>query len=254
MEEQKSQSYAIPVAIILGFGLIAAAIFFSGKGANSTGGVIIPGVDDVAQNADQPSPENINPVTEADHIKGNPNAQVLLVEYSDFDCPFCKIFHETMNQLMDEYGPGGRVAWVYRQFPLEQLHPNAPMISQSSECVAKLGGDEAFWKFTDAIYDSRNMVTTESGGQTIEPTNTSRIPSFVTDAGVDLDAFNTCMDSEETKVDVEEDFNNAIDIGARGTPHTIVIVGDQQGVINGAQPYDVVKGIVDDLLAQLDGE
>lgn len=252
MEENKSQSsYAIPVAIVIGFGLIAAAIFFSGNGASSGKTVTMPGADGV--DMEQPSPENVNPVTENDHIKGNPNAQILLIEYSDFDCPFCKLFHDSMNQLMDEFGTGGRVAWVYRQFPIESLHPNAPMISQSSECVAKLGGNDAFWKFTDSLYESRKLITLEDGRQNIEPTDTTKIPELVEGAGVELDAFNTCMDSNETQADVEEDFNNAVDIGARGTPHTIIVVGDQVGVINGAQPYDDIKRNVQNLLDQLDG-
>lgn len=244
MEETKSQSYAIPVAIIVGFGLIAGAIFFSGKGGGTT--VTIPGTDDVAnsQEVAQPSPENINPVTDKDHIRGNPNAQIMLVEYSDYDCPFCKKFHETMQQVMDEYGPDGRVAWVHRNFPLEQLHPNAPQIAQGAECVAKIGGNEAFWLFSDLVYGERGAN---------ELTNPLDIPGFVEQAGVEIAAYDACMESGETKGDVEEDFNNAVEIGARGTPHTIVIVGDQQGVINGAQPYQVVKGIIDDLLAQLDG-
>ena len=246
MEENKSQSFAIPAAIIIGFGLIAAAIFFSGNGIGKTADVTIPNSDDVAGDVlDQPSPENINPVTEDDHIRGNPNAQIMIVEYSDYDCPFCKNFHATMNQIMAEFGDDGRVAWVHRNFPLEQLHPNAPTIAQGAECVAKLGGNESFWTFSDLIYGERG---------TNEATDPLKIPDFVAQAGVEVAAFDACMESGETKAAVEEDFNNAVDIGARGTPHTIVMVGDQQGVINGAQPYEVVKGIVDDLLTQLEGE
>lgn len=244
MEENKSKSFAIPVAIIVGFALIAAAIFFSGSSKGGGAEVTVPNADDVAEDAiAQPSPENINPVTEDDHIRGNPNAQIMLVEYSDFDCPFCKNFYETMGKIMDEYGADGRVAWVHRSFPLEQLHPNAPAIAQGAECVAKLGGNDAFWTFSDLVYGERG---------TNEQTDPLKIPDFVAQAGVDVDSFNACMESGETKGAVEEDFNNAVSIGARGTPYTVVMVGDQKGVINGAQPYEVVKGIVDDLIAQLD--
>ncbi|MFT5036492.1 MAG: protein-disulfide isomerase [Candidatus Azotimanducaceae bacterium] len=239
---QKTQSLAIPISIILGFGLIAAAIFFSGKGAGAP--VVMPNIGDTPSPTEQGSPEAINPVTEDDHIRGNPNAQLVLVEYSDYDCPFCKNFHETMNQVMEEYGEDGRVAWVYRHFPLEQLHPNAPRIAQSAECVAKLGGNDAFWSFSDLIFGER---------ETNAQTNPVLIPDFAVASGVELDAFNSCLESGETKGEVEEDFTNAIAIGGRGTPHTIVMVGGQQAPINGAQPFEVVKTMIDNLLAQLDG-
>lgn len=244
MEENKSQSFAIPIAIIVGFGLIAAAIFFSGK----TGNAPLAGTDNSGGNEQQEqqqgSAENINPVTEDDHIRGNPNAPIVIVEYSDFDCPFCKNFHETMKRVMEEYGADGQVAWVYRHFPLEQLHPNAPQIAQASECVANLGGNEAFWTFSDLVFSERS---------TNAQTDMVQIPDYVITAGVDLEEFNSCMDSGETREDVEEDFNNAVAVGGRGTPHSIVLVGDQQGVINGAQPYETVKGIIDNLQAQLEG-
>lgn len=239
-----SSSLATPIAIVIGFGLIAAAIYFSGMpGSSGPAGVNIPGTDDVTV-ANEPNPANINPVTEDDHIRGNPNAQIMLVEYSDYDCPFCKNFHETMNQIMDEYGADGRVAWVYRQFPLEQLHPNAPAIAAASECVAELGGNDAFWTFSDLVFEER---------ETNAPTNPANLPIFAEAAGVDPADYEACVASGRTQAAVEEDFANALAIGGRGTPHTIVMVGDQQGVINGAQPYEVVSGIIENLLQQLDG-
>ena len=68
----------------------------------------------------------VRPVNGEDHILGNPDAPVKLIEFSDFECPFCKRFHPTMKRLMDEYGEDGRVAWVYRHFPLDAIHSKAP--------------------------------------------------------------------------------------------------------------------------------
>lgn len=237
----KKQSVAIPVAIFLGFGLIAAAIFFSGTKAPT-----VNVSDSLTQEA---SPQEtttgpIRPVDETDHIRGNPNAPIMIVEYSDFDCPFCKNYHETMNRIMDNYGTTGQVAWVYRQFPLEQLHPSAPRIAAASECVAKLAGNDAFWKFADLIFGERG---------TNEPTNMTRLTEFAVSAGADGPAFDACLESGETKTEVEEDFNDGIKAGAKGTPHSIVTVGGQQGVINGAQPYEVVNKIIENLLTQVEG-
>ena len=90
----------------------------------------------------------MTPVSSDDHIKGSVEATVTIVEYSDFDCPFCTRFHGTMNNIVSKYS-GDDVAWVYRHFPLEQLHPQAKAVAVASECVAKLGGNEAFWTFAD---------------------------------------------------------------------------------------------------------
>jgi protein-disulfide isomerase len=93
-------------------------------------------------------------VTEQDHVNGSREARIQVIEYSDFDCPFCGRFHETMNQLISEYGEAGDVAWVYRHSPIEQLHPNAKEKSVVSECISELEGEEAFWEFTDIMFAS----------------------------------------------------------------------------------------------------
>ena len=91
---------------------------------------------------------DLAPVTQADFVKGNRNSKFALVEYSDFQCPYCKRFMPTANQLLTEYK---NFMWVYRQFPLTQLHPNAQKMAEASECAAKLGGNDAFWAYADKL-------------------------------------------------------------------------------------------------------
>jgi protein-disulfide isomerase len=236
----QKQSLAIPIAIVIGFALIAVAIFLSGDGAKN---LPIPGLTQEDTTTETPTTGEVRAVDENDHIRGNPNAPIVLIEYSDYDCPFCKNFHETMNQVMDNYGAEGKVAWVYRHFPLEQLHPSAPYIAQASECVAELGGNDAFWKFSDLVFGERG---------TNEPTNISRLSEFAETAGVGVPAFEACLEDGRTKALVEEDFRDAINAGGKGTPHTLVLVGGQQGVINGAQPYEAVSQILDTLIEQIE--
>jgi protein-disulfide isomerase len=88
-------------------------------------------------------------VTDADYARGSSNPTVYLIEYSDFQCPYCKSFHPTAQQVIDTYD---NVAWVYRHFPLDAIHPLARPSAEASECVAELGGDDAFWKFADEIF------------------------------------------------------------------------------------------------------
>ena len=88
-------------------------------------------------------------VISSDHFRGNKNASVKLIEYSDFQCPYCQRFHPTMQQMLSEYSD--KVAWIYRHFPLDSIHPQARPAALASECVFELGGDEAFWKFADEV-------------------------------------------------------------------------------------------------------
>ncbi len=230
-------SIAIPVAIVIGFGMIAAAIFFSGGSTTQA---------TVAKDAapETTAETTVRPVDDTDYIRGNPNAPILVIEYSDYDCPFCKNFHDTMNQIMEEYGVTGKVGWVYRQFPLEQLHPNAPRISEAAYCVGELAGGDAYWKFSDLIFNEREINA---------PTNMTRLPEFAETAGADKAKFNECLTSGKYKDKVAQSIQEGVAAGAQGTPYSIVTVGGQQAVINGAQPYPVVKQIIDNLVAQLDG-
>ena len=153
---------------------------------------------------------------------------------------------------MSDYGTDGTVSWVFRQYPIVQLHPNAPAISAASECVAELGGNEAFWKFTDTIFANRNYVTAENGQQTIEFTKMENLGDYAAQAGVDKNQYELCANSgkyNEAIVTAVADANAA---GAEGTPYTAVLVGNEFiGAIPGALPYADVKQSIDNLLAQL---
>jgi len=232
-------SLAIPIAIVAGFGLIALAIYFSGIGnQNAPAGNVLP-----PTTTETPTAKGkIRPVDATDYVKGNPNAPILIVEYSDYDCPFCKNFHETMTRIMDEYGVGGKVAWVYRQFPLAQLHPNAERISQAALCVGELGGNDAFWKYSDLIFAERNIN---------EPTNITKLPEYAVEVGVSKEALVACLDSGKHRETVNKSLQDGAQAGIQGTPQSFVIVGNQMAQIEGAQPYAVVKQIIDNLLGQI---
>ncbi|HMO78132.1 MAG TPA: thioredoxin domain-containing protein [Candidatus Paceibacterota bacterium] len=236
MEPKTSNSsLAIPISIVLGFGLIAIAIYFSASGTTAPN-------NNQAAAVTAPPPANIRTVDSSDNIRGNPNAPILIVEYSDYDCPFCKRFHETMNQVMNEYGVGGKVAWVYRQLPIAQLHPNAPKISEAALCVSELAGNDAFWTFSDLVFGERGIN---------DPTNMSRLAEFAGKAGADTSAFNSCLESGRMAARVNESANEAAAAGINGTPQSYIIVGNNQLPIEGAQPYAAVKQAIDNILGQL---
>lgn len=235
---QQESSAAIPIAIVIGFAMIAIAIFFTSDSDTSNEVLQAP----TQEQAD--TTNTIRPVSEDDYILGNPNASIVMIEYSDYDCPFCKQFHTTMHQILDEYGVTGRLAWVYRQFPLVDLHPNATSISEAALCVGDIGGNSAFWTFSDIVFESR---------QNSEFTNITKLPEFAVAAGVDKALFNDCVASDRMLDDLKADMADGLAAGAQGTPYTVIQVGNQQEVINGALPYDAVKAIVENLFDQLDG-
>jgi len=223
------QKLAVPIAIVVAGGLIAAALYFVGGGQPAT-----TNTNTVA--------EEIRGVQADDHVRGNPNADIVVVEYSDTECPFCKNFHQTMHQLISEYGVDGNVAWVYRHFPLTQLHSKAAKEAEALECAAELGGEDAFWKYTDRIYE----ITPSNDGL-----DASQLPEIAAFAGLDVEAFNSCLESGEMQTRVQEDFDEVVAAGGRGTPHNIIIVDGEQIPVEGAQPYEVMKGLIDTLLADL---
>ncbi|OGD66802.1 hypothetical protein A2442_01615 [Candidatus Campbellbacteria bacterium RIFOXYC2_FULL_35_25] len=96
---------------------------------------------------------NVDPVTADDHILGSPDADVIMVEYSDLECPFCKNFHLTTKQIMAEYGENGQVALVFRHFPLDQLHSKARTEAAATECAAEIGGNDVFWAYLDKVFE-----------------------------------------------------------------------------------------------------
>ncbi len=240
-EPTQSNSPAIPIAIVVGFAMIALAIFFTGSSSEQPTQAIAPAANQAEESLATSGPR---PVDETDYIRGNPNAPILLIEYSDYDCPFCKEFHGTMNAIMDEFGVEGRVAWVYRQFPIEQLHPNAPRISEAALCVGDIGGPTAFWQFSDLIFEERELDS---------QTNIVKLPTYAERVGIDRAACNTCMSGNQMEQVVTDSLEDGFNAGVRGTPHTFVVAGNQQAVINGAQSYDSIRGIVTSLLDQLDG-
>ncbi len=177
-------------------------------------------------------------ITNDDWYQGNKNARVTLVEYSDFECPFCKRFHPTMQQVMKEYGD--KVKWVLRHYPLS-FHANAQKAAEASECVGKLAGNEAFWKFTDLYFER-----TTAGGTGFALDKLSELGA---EAGANKSAVQKCLDSGEMAQKVKDQMSKGTEEGVSGTPGTIII--DAKGntqLVPGALPFDQIKPMIDKAL------
>lgn len=230
---------SIPLAIVIAGALMAAGFYFSNSPESA-----VSKVEEKAPVAQESGDTTkVNPVTEDDHLKGKIGAKVTIVEYSDFECPFCKQFHESLESILADYDDT-EVAWVFRQFPLEQLHPvKAMAAAMASECVAELGGNDAFWKFTDG-YFANTLTNNRTDIETL-------IPKLVKTTAVDQDAFTTCFESGRHQDAINSDIENAIATGGRGTPWSVVIGPDGKTYpINGALPPASVKQMIDQLLAE----
>ncbi|MBU0998436.1 DsbA family protein [Patescibacteria group bacterium] len=177
-------------------------------------------------------------VKDSDHILGNKDADVAIIVYDDWECPYCKIFHETAKQAVEEYG--GKVSLVYRQFPLDMLHQKARTEAEASECVAKLGGNDAFWKFIDLVLET----TTSNDGLDL-----TLLPKFATQAGVNLTDYNACVKDGDTKEIVEKQIQEGQDAGVAGTPGSYAV--NKKGEvwqIPGAVPLEMLKATIDEAL------
>ena len=172
-----------------------------------------------------------------DHIRGDPVAPVSVVEYSDFECPFCKSFHATMKRVVQEYG--GQVNWVYRHLPLEQLHPaKAWKEALASECAAELGGHDAFWQFADRFFE----LTPSHNRTDLDVV----LPQIAREIGLDQARFATCLAEARHERRVAEDLREAYATGGRGTPWSLVLApGGKVYRLSGAQPYAAVKQLLD---------
>lgn len=228
----------MPVIIIVLVFLLG--YFYSKSTALEKQGSNVQGVQNaqaVATQAPQPTPDlsQAPKITDKDHLLGSKDAQVKLIEYSDYECPFCKTFHPTVKKVLDDYGD--KVAFVYRHYPLP-FHQNAQKEAEASECINELGGSDAFWKYTDAIFE---RTTSNGTGFALD-----KLGPLAAELGVDQTAFQSCLDSGKYASLVQTEEAGGQKAGIQGTPGTIIIAKNgTRTLIPGALPYDQVKPMID---------
>jgi len=220
----------IPGSIMIAGLAIGLGLYFSGGPApTQMAAAPAPAAPQEVDRTDQ-----VAPVTESDYRKGPADAAVTIIEYSDFDCPFCSRFHDSMNDIVEATDD---VAWVYRHFPLEQLHPQAEGVAIAAECVGELAGADAFWSFADGYFAARG-----AGDGTA---HNVLVPQLATAAGVSSAALEECVVSGRTQSLVQEDMDNAIATGGRGTPWSILVGPTGKTYpINGALPAASIEQLI----------
>ena len=232
---QPKRDYFLPASILISALLISVSLIYN-AGKKAPNGDL---EGNLVRSAGNKSVSiELEKISSDDHLFGSSDAPVKVVEFSDFECPFCKQFHETMHQIVKDYD--GRVAWIYRQFPIDELHPRARKESEASECAAELGGNSKFWEYADKIFE----VTPSNNG--LDPKELYKIAEQV---GLDRSKFTQCLESGRNAARVEADVNDAIKAGALGTPYSVVVSKDgKKYPINGALSYTRVKSVIDEAL------
>lgn len=221
--------WTIPVAIVVGGLLIASAVYVSMRksGVQSAGQLSV-----------------LRPIDTSDHMLGDPSAPAVIVEYADLADPYSKEFHSVLHQIVANEGAGGKVAWVFRHFPLDDSSASLSLaFSKAAECAGEVSGNDGFWRFIDTLYASGSITSTDLG-------------SVASKAGISSgDVFATCYASESASAPliahIKTDRQNAIDAGIGSVPYSIIYVkGKSPVVIDGTYDYDTVKNLLDRVLAQ----
>lgn len=215
---------AIIIALIIS--LSALGVYFYNKIANPSSGT----ANLYSNNDKESSPADIK-VDLADHIRGDFDAPVTIVEYSDFQCPYCFRFGQTMEQIMEEYP--NDVRWVYRHFPLSSSHPYAQKAAEASECAAD---QNKFWQYHDQLFSNQSQISP------------SFLPKIAQTLDLDMDQFSQCLDSGKYSAKVKADYQEGLGLGVEGTPGNF-INGEP---IGGALPYEQIKEMIDNLLSNLE--
>jgi protein-disulfide isomerase len=227
---QTTNPLAIPIAIIIAGGLIAAAVILSGsRGGN------VAAVANAGAGQQQPPSALVDKAELAirsdDHIRGNANADVVLLEWSDLECPFWKRHHDNMKQIMKDFD--GKVEWVYRYYPLD-FHTYSKKESEAAECANEIAGADGFWNFVDTVF------TVSNGNNFLDR---AKLDPIAKTAGIDAAKFSACLDSGKMAARVQKDMESGARAGVQGTPFTVAFnkKTGKQTVINGALPLQSIK-------------
>ncbi len=157
-------------------------------------------------------------------VSGDPNAAVTIVEFSDFQCPYCKQVQATLKDLLAKYR--GRIKLAYKDFPLRQIHPNAQIAAEASRCAVEQG---KFWEYHDVLFADQTRLDK---------------PGLIATAqrlGLDEKSFRSCLESGKFKAGVDGDLQDGIKAGISGTPGFLV-----DGIfVNGSQPQQEFERIID---------
>ncbi len=226
--------------------LLVISIFtggFSGNKGNNAGAVLNqPTKAAPNQPTNNPSAPtraaslDANKLVDDDPVLGKKDAPLTIIEWSDYQCPFCRRFWtDTLPLLKKEYIDTGKVRFVYRDFPLS-FHPAAQPSAEAANCAREQGGDEKYFEYHDKIFSEEQKL----GSGTVQ-FGVAELKKWAKEIGLDSGKFDSCLDSGKYASEVQADFAAGQAVGIRGTPG--FVVGNQP--VSGAQPFSAFKAVID---------
>lgn len=244
----------LAISIVIAAVLISGSMIFLGFKLGGTGSVkdqVKQGLDEYIQEqqakaqqdavaANQPKTIE-GDFTDDDAVEGNKNAKVTIVEFSDFQCPYCgKFFSQAYKDIKKDYIDTGKVKLIFRDLPLTDLHPGAFPAALAAECAREQGGDSMYFKMHDKLFTDQATIFADT--TKIDAT----LKQIAGQLGLSSKKFASCYDSQKYKTEVEKDMSDAASVGIRGTP-AFIINGQY---ISGARAYSVFKTTIDQALAK----
>jgi protein-disulfide isomerase len=229
------QQFTLPVSILAAAVLVSASILFVGVAGSKWGSQTaalsdIQPKDEAGANGTAPS------VQERDVIMGDPNAPVSIIEYGDYQCPFCvKFFKEAESQIREAYIKTGKVKLVFRNFQF--LGPESILAAQAAECAKD---QKKFWEFHDGIYLMEERDGQEHNGNL----NIQSLTNLASEKGLDVGVFSKCLSVNTYEEQVKKDTTAAQAVGVRSTP-TIFVNGQK---FEGAYPFENFKQAIETAL------
>ncbi|MFB5605781.1 MAG: DsbA family protein [Nitrosarchaeum sp.] len=190
----------------------------------------------------QPKAKPVTISIDDDPIRGNKDAPITIIEFSDFQCPFCARFHiQTLPSILEQYVETGKVKLVFRDFPIQNIHPNAMPAAVAAECANEQG---KFWEYHDKLFDNQGVWDKMEIPDVI-----AIFKEYSTKLNLNQDQFNTCLDSGKYIEEINNDLNDGREYGVNGTPG-FFIGNEKIGFvkINGAQPFESFKNVIDSQL------
>lgn len=220
---QISKSGLMTGAVVILAILLVVSIITGGFSGSATGNAAAPSPSAGNNQPNNLPPINMEALVDDDATKGDPNAPVTIVEFSDYECPFCERFYsQTESLIQTNYIDTGKVKFVYRDFPLNSIHPQAQKAAEAAECAGEQG---MYWEMHEKLFTQG-----VSGG-------VASFKQYASDIGLDTANFNSCLDSGEMASEVAKDLKDGQSVGVTGTPGFII----NGKLVSGAQPFSVFQ-------------
>ncbi len=251
------QPFLTPISIVLSSIIIAVSIFFTfhdvqllpGRTTGSTGTLVTPTTTVAANTGDTTGSAAKTTLSDNPVLGNKSTAKVAIVEFSDFECPFCKTFSQTtLPQIVSDYVNTGKALYVYRYYPLSFHEPNATKSAMAAACVNEQGGADKFYKFATEYFNKTN-----ANGAGL-PAGTT-VDSIASGLGLDTAKLDSCITAAKYQTKITTDTSEGTASGVNGTPGFIIGLVDAQGNVDGvsipgAQDYSVFKSAIDAQLAR----